>query len=322
MSRRRPLPDEYRSAPFSRVRALATGLTEGRLRASDLERLGYGLYRHVSVALPDWTALGLPDPAHGVGPGHLAALLEATGGALSHQSAAHLFGIPLPPWLADEPDLQITGPGPELRSRRPGVTGHRRPLSPADVVVRHGLPCTSAERTWLDLASLLRLGQEDSLVVAGDHLVKHPWVKGGRLEPVSTPGDLERAFRRVGRFKGVRLARAALPRIRVGADSPTETLVRLMLVDEGLPEPELQVHATALDADPYPADLGFREAKIALQYDGEHHRTSEQQLIDARRDAWFERHGWIVIRITVEDLRDDLRDVIRQVRACLGDLVG
>lgn len=317
MSRRRPLPQDLCAAPFTHGQARAQGVSIDRLLASDVDRFAHGLYRHRPLELPRWAELGLPDPEHGLDPQSLAALLDVTGGALSHQSAAHLYGIPLPPWLADEPDLQITGPGPELRSRRPGITGHRRPLDPADVVLHHGLPCTSPERTWLDLASLLRPGQEAHLVAAGDHLVKHPWLNGGRMEPVSTPGDLERALHRGGRFKGVRLARAALPRVRVGADSPTETLVRLMLVDAGLPEPELQVNATALDGDPYPADLGFREAKIALQYDGEHHRSPEQQLIDARRDAWFERHGWIVIRITVADLKDDLRDVIRQVRARL-----
>ncbi|MFC4429519.1 hypothetical protein [Citricoccus alkalitolerans] len=45
-------------------------------------------------------------------------------------------------------------------------------------------------------------------------------------------------------------------------------------------------------------------------------------MIDSRRDAWFERHGWIVIRITVADLKDDLRDVIRQVRARLAQPAG
>ncbi|GAA1124518.1 hypothetical protein GCM10009670_14890 [Citricoccus alkalitolerans] len=257
MSRRRPLPEDLCAAPFTHGEAKAHGVSIDRLLASDVQRFAHGLYRHRPLELRRWADLGLPDPEHGLDPQSLAALLEATGGALSHQSAAHLYRIPLPPWLADEPDLQITGPGPELRSRRPGISGHRRPLDPADVVVRHGLPCTGPERTWLDLASLLRPGQEAHLVAAGDHLVKHPWLNGGRMEPVSTPWDLERALIRVGRFKGVRLARAALPRIRVGADSPTETLVRLTLVDAGLPEPELQVHATSLPGDPYPADLAI-----------------------------------------------------------------
>ncbi|QCU77060.1 DUF559 domain-containing protein [Citricoccus sp. SGAir0253] len=314
MSRRRPLPEEYLHAPFSRVRALADGLPEGRLRAGDLERIGHGLYRSRAAPLGDWSGIGLPPPPHGVAPGHLASLLEATGGALSHQSAAHVYGIPLPPWLQEETDIQVTGPSPVLRSRRPGTRGHRRPLDPADVVVHHGMPCTTPERTWLDLASLLRPGQDDLLVAAGDHLVKHPWVEGRREMPWTTRERLERVFRRTGRFKGVRLARAALPLIRVGADSPAETLVRLALVAAGLPEPALQVHATDLPADRYPADLGYREARIALQYDGDHHRDPAQQEVDARRDAWFVRHGWLVIRITVQDLRDDLRDVVRRIQ--------
>lgn len=275
-----------------------------------------------------WADVGLEEPPHGRDPGFLRALLESTEGILSHQSAAHLYGIPLPPWLAGGPEgghdeddgrwkVQITGPGMHLRSRREGVAGHRRQLTAADVVVRHGLTCTSAERTWLDLAALFRVGQEEHLVVAGDHLVKHPWVDGGRREPISTPARLRDALDQAGRFKGIRLARAALPLVRVGADSPSESTVRLRLVDAGLPEPDLQVHATELASDPYPADLGYREARIALQYDGKHHDEPEQRAIDARRDAWFVRHGWVVIRITAEDLRDDLRDVIGQIKVHL-----
>ncbi|MFC7401299.1 endonuclease domain-containing protein [Citricoccus sp. GCM10030269] len=286
----------------------------------DVESFGRGLYRTVDEPRLSWADVGLSEAGHGIDPQSLAAVLSATQGALSHQSAAHLYGVPLPPWLEDEPTAHITGSGPELRSRRPGITGHRRPLSRADVVMVHGLVCTTPERTWLDLASLLRPGMGDHLVAAGDHLVKHPWVGGQREPPWTTPGRLHHGLERIGRFKGVRLARAALPLIRVGADSPTETMVRLTLIDAGLPEPELQIRATGFSGDPYPADLGYREAKIALQYDGEHHRSAEQQLIDARRDAWFIRHGWTVIRITADDLQDDLRTVIRQLRSLLADI--
>lgn len=320
MSRLRPLPEELHRSPFTHGQARKIGVPSRRLSAADLERFAYGLYRRRADSWQPWSELGLPDPGHELDPPSLTALLGATGGVLSHQSAAHLYGIPLPPWLEDETNVQITGPGEALRSRRLGVTGHRRPLGPADVVPYHGLSWTTPERTWLDLASLMKPGQEELLVAAGDHLVKHPWVDGRREKPWTTTVRLEQVFRRTGRFKGVRLARAALPLIRVGADSPTETLVRLCLVEAGLPEPELQVYATALATDPYPADLGYREARIALQYDGEHHRTPEQQLIDVRRDAWFLQRGWLVIRITVEDLRDDLRTVVQQIRHQLSSL--
>ncbi|GAA4780406.1 hypothetical protein GCM10025784_31520 [Citricoccus nitrophenolicus] len=307
---------------------MADRLPQSRLQCADVEHLGYGLYRDRAAPALTWADVGLDEPPHGQGPGFLRALLESTEGILSHQSAAHLYGIPLPPWLAGGPEgghdedddrwkVQVTGPGMHLRSRREGVAGHRRRLTAGDVVVRHGLTCTSPERTWLDLAALFRVGQEEHLVVAGDHLVKHPWGDGGRRKPISTPARLRDALYQSPRFKGIRLARAALPHVRVGADSPTETIVRLRLVDAGLPEPDLQVHATELASDPYPADLGYREVRIALQYDGKHHLHPEQRAIDARRDAWFARHGWVVIRITAEDLQDDLRDVIWQIKVHL-----
>lgn len=41
--------------------------------------------------------------------------------------------------------------------------------------------------------------------------------------------------------------------------------------------------------------------RIAVQYDGRHHRSREQQATDAYRDAWFQQRGWWVIRLTWAD---------------------
>jgi hypothetical protein len=173
---------------------------------------------------------------------------------------------------------------------------------------------TTPERTWCDLSSLLRPGQEDLLVAAGDYLVTPPWTPYGRDEPITSVARIQRTLAEAGRFKGVRLARAALPLVRVGADSVPETLLRLALVNAGLPEPELQVRADPHDRLSPRADLGYQPWRIALQYDGEHHRSKEQQARDARRDAWFQSHGWMVIRVTAADLQDGFAHVITVVK--------
>ncbi|NUL45994.1 DUF559 domain-containing protein [Cellulosimicrobium funkei] len=173
---------------------------------------------------------------------------------------------------------------------------------------------TTPERTWCDLASLLVPGQESHLVTAGDYLVTPPWTPEGRVEALSSVGGIQRTVTTSGRFKGVRLARTSLPLIRVGADSVPETLLRLSLVDAGLPEPELQVLADPEEQWSPAADLGYRQWKIAMQHDGAHHRTPEQQERDARRDAWFQAHGWMVIRVTAADIRDGYTRVIALVK--------
>lgn len=105
----------------------------------------------------------------------------------------------------------------------------------------HGIPVTSIERTWADLAALLPRGTVDELVVAGDGIVKHPWSPWGRQAPLTTVERLRAALQRAGRYKGVRTARDALDLIRLGSDAATETKMRLALVHAGLPEPELQL---------------------------------------------------------------------------------
>lgn len=313
MTRRRDLPARYRVQPFTRHQALGDGIPDRRLRAQDLDRLSPGLYRSRTAPVPGWARLGLPEPGHGLDPEAVAALVDLAGGAVSHQSAAHLYRIPLPARLWSG-TLHVTGPTTGCRSRREPITGHRRPLRAADVTVRHGIRVTTPERTWLDVASLLGAHEVDDLVVAGDHLVGYPWVEGGRGAPVTTPQRLRKALHHTGRFKGIRLARAALPWIRVGADSPPETKLRLALITAGLPEPVLQASADAAATPGFTADLAYPQWRIALQYDGQHHRTPYQQTLDALRDQYFVDRGWVVLRVTSHDARDGFRRVVALVR--------
>jgi very-short-patch-repair endonuclease len=51
-------------------------------------------------------------------------------------------------------------------------------------------------------------------------------------------------------------------------------------------------------------DMRWADLKVAIEYEGEHHRTNRSQFNkDIRRiDALIER-GWIVIRVTALDTR-------------------
>lgn len=102
--------------------------------------------------------------------------------------------------------------------------------------------------------------------------------------------------------------------MRVGADSPRETRLRLALVDAGLPEPEVQYRLDSSDRRAPTVDLGYRPWRLALQYDGEHHRTAEQQARDVLRDRWCADHDWLSIKVMWADARDDYADVVVRVR--------
>jgi very-short-patch-repair endonuclease len=54
---------------------------------------------------------------------------------------------------------------------------------------------------------------------------------------------------------------------------------------------------------------------VAVEYDGDHHRTDRRQYArDQRRLRRLEELGWIVIRVIAEDKPED---VLRRVRAAL-----
>ncbi|MFP5311497.1 MAG: endonuclease domain-containing protein [Actinomycetes bacterium] len=178
-----------------------------------------------------------------------------------------------------------------------------------------GIHISTPARTWLDLCRVLPL---EHVVAIGDQLVRQP--HDGlelRTTPWATIQELRDMLKRHPKLQGIVKARAAIELIRVGADSAPETFLRLALVDAGLPEPELQVRIVA--GDPYSpaADLGYRSRRIAIQYDGGHHLTREQQSRDNHRDACFHSAGWHYLKFNADDLANDFRRAAGLVRAAL-----
>lgn len=108
------------------------------------------------------------------------------------------------------------------------------------------------------------------------------------------------------------------PRVRAGAASRPETWTRLTLVDAGLPEP-------AIDHDVYDArgfigcvDLAYPERRIAIEYEGDHHRTdSAQWNRDIEKHDRLAAAGWRVIRVTREDVFSRPGVLVGRVRRAL-----
>ncbi|WP_235423565.1 hypothetical protein [Pseudarthrobacter chlorophenolicus] len=107
--------------------------------------------------------------------------------------------------------------------------------------------------------------------------------------------------------------------IRAGADSAPETFLRLALVEAGLPEPELQVRIAPDDPHSPASNLGYRQQRIAIQYDGGHHLTREQQSRDNYRDECFRAANWNYFKFNADDLVQDFRWAVRRVRAAFRD---
>ena len=92
--------------------------------------------------------------------------------------------------------------------------------------------------------------------------------------------------------------RAALELVDGGAESPQESRLRLILVGGGLPVPETQIEFRDLRIR---VDMGWREWKVAVEYDGVQHWSDRRQRSwDIERIELLEAAGWVVIRVSAE----------------------
>ena len=128
--------------------------------------------------------------------------------------------------------------------------------------------------------------------------------------------DVELLADRQPRRRGVKSARSVLDLVDPGAESPRETWLRLLLVKAGLSRPETQI--PVYDDRGYliaRVDLGWNDIRVAIEYDGDHHRTDQKQFArDILRTEMLGAQGWIVVRITAKDRP---ADVLSRVRSAI-----
>ncbi len=293
------LPKALGQAPFTVYESRELGVPPKRLRAKDLSDGGRLIY------LPAGRHLEVAERAR--------VLAAATPGAwVSHETAAVLTGLGLPPWLGGCPTIHLSKPHELPRVRRAGVTGHRVRLIPGELADVDGVPVSAPPRTWLDLAAVLPL---DYLIALGDQLIRIPRPGlEGRAQPYAYKEGLRLLIRQHPNMKGVEKARLALDEMRVGSDSFPETFLRLALLDARLPEPELQLRLDLRDDRSPAADLGYRRFRIAVQYDGAVHLTREQQSRDNRRDEAFLNAGWAYFKVNADDLAEGFEAVIPRIK--------
>ena len=66
-----------------------------------------------------------------------------------------------------------------------------------------------------------------------------------------------------------------------------------------MPEPEGNPLLLLSDGSTVRPDLVWREARVCVQYEGDHHRTDPRQWRrDIERDRRMQAEGWIVLRVT------------------------
>ncbi len=161
---------------------------------------------------------------------------------------------------------------------------------------------------WVQLASML--GRND-LVVIGDYLVAKPL-------PLATLDELAATAVRAAGNRGARALRDAAGLIRERVESPMESLLRLVIADAGLPEPVVNESFFHQGRFLGRVDLAYPELKIAIEYQGDHHRTDRAQWqADIRRRERFEDAGWRVIEVTFADLTVAMTELIARIRTAI-----
>jgi hypothetical protein len=216
------------------------------------------------------------------------------GAAFSHRTAAILHGMPLP--RTAETRLDVTVPTPARATRRRGTRGHSAVLQAADVEVVAGLPVTTVERTWCDLAGILEL---PDLVAVADLLL---WHEAPRSTTAALAASIEAYPSRTGRP----ILRRALTLSSDHSRSRPESIVRVGLALSSLPTPEAnyEVFLPIARRTVY-LDLAYPKYKLELEYHGDQHRHDVRQWRnDVRRGNDIGDAGWQTLQFTGDDLAD------------------
>lgn len=186
------------------------------------------------------------------------------------------------------------------------LTVHTDALRAGESLVVDGMRVTTAARTAFDLGR--RLPETDA-VQRIDALMNATGL---------AVAEIERVMDAHPRARGLRRLRRTLALVDAGAQSPYESLTRLIIVRAGLPRPATQVAVT--DEHGFIvayADLGWRELRVAVEYDGAQHWTdARQRRRDIERLADLDALGWIVIRVSSDMVRTP-ETIVARVRSAL-----
>ncbi|MER7863661.1 DUF559 domain-containing protein [Amycolatopsis japonica] len=215
---------------------------------------------------------------------------------LSGVTSLALHGIS----AAEGTTVHLTVPYSRRVGSRPGLVVHRAEFHPSDIVELDELPLFSLDRA---LADHLCDGDERTAFAALEEAM-HNLAPDHRAVLHTNVRDrlLDRRDRR-----GIHRAQMLLALATGEAESPSESILRLIVVEAGLPVPVAQYEIDTIDGRKlYVLDLAWPELRIALEYDGYAAHEGRQDY-DAERDARMAARGWITVRATAADLRDPRR---------------
>ena len=278
------------------LQSMGVGL--GLLRGPQFVRLEHGIYTRADN--PGLGSYGL----------QVRAAVVATGGigVVTGLTALRLWGIQLPDRLAADTRIHLLVPRGTIRPRRPGVVVHQsRNLSELQTATLRGLTLATPLEAWWQLAAI---ANHEELVQIGEGLIR-------RKNPISDLVAIRVFLEHRGGGPIARRMTTVLSDMRPGTDSIRETQMRRWIVNDGLPEP--QVNAVIVDTHGQFLAMvdGFIETyHTVVEYDGAVHNPEANRIRDNDRRRRLRHHGYPVVVATASDIADPSR-FLAEVRATL-----
>jgi hypothetical protein len=260
----------------SRAQLAALGLSAGaiahRVASGRLVIVEQGVFALPPVLDDDWGRW-------------LGATLTAPGTCLSHQSAAAASGF----WSRRGQVETVTRPGSGGARRHGGLLVYRSSTLEDERTALRGIPITTVPRTLLDLAPQL---SERALARAVREAARLRLTTIGAIADCMDRHRGRRGARRLGgviaRYTGLPIARA-----RSGAEVRALEVLR----GAGRALPELNARVAGEEAD-----LSWPAHRVLIEIDGGPFHLDVGE--DARKQACWEGAGWIVRRVTSDDVYD------------------
>lgn len=269
---------------FATTQQLLSVMTRQQLdvqvRKGKLARIWYGVYGGVGLDFAD----------------RLAALDLSMGteAVVCLGTAAKLYGFDTENTSA----IHVLDPGTRVRPTV-GLMVHQRTGAPLQRVA--GRLATAPAWTAIEVARQLSRPRALATLDAG---LRSAWC---------TSPELEHAVREQRGRRGIVAVRSLLKLADGRAESAMESESRLVMLDHGLPRPELQYEIRGRHGERWRVDFAWPEHRLCAEYESiEWHAGAPEMLRDKRRFAGIQELGWTVVPIVVSDVRvDQLRFIDR-----------
>ncbi len=119
-----------------------------------------------------------------------------------------------------------------------------------------------------------------------------------------TRSEIESAVTEQRGRRGIVAVRELLPLADPRAESAMESEVRLVIIDHGLPLPELQYPIYGRNGELWRVDFAWPERRLAAEYESvDWHAGRNEMLRDKTRWGRIQELGWTIIPIVVSDVR-------------------